>query len=117
MVTRVVAFSPLDTAAIRAIVHLRGDSIADKSGLAASVIKIKEASEYVADKALTALDDLGLFLRVNTDAEFLQVKKFVNTLSSLQMMLQLSCFEVLVMLSFMLPRAGSKENGFFEIFI
>lgn len=39
------------------------------------------------------------------------------TFSSLQMMLQFCYLDVLVMLSFMLPRLGSKEKGLREIFI
>ena len=31
------------------------------------------------------------------------------------MMFQFICFEVLVMLSFMFPRLGSRENGFLDI--
>lgn len=33
------------------------------------------------------------------------------------MMFQFYCFDVLVMLSFMFPRLGSKEKGLREIFI
>ena len=41
----------------------------------------------------------------------------IPTLSSLHMTFQFICLEVLVMLSFMFPRLGSREKGFFEIFI
>jgi len=68
MVTRVVTLTSLYRPGV---IHLRCNTIIDKSRLASTIVKIKQPCQYIADQGSSPLYDFRLLFRINANSEFL----------------------------------------------